>query len=330
MDKKLLKEIHRIHVLTYGEKGLNEQNIVDLFFGGKKTDDPKKADTVSTDVDQLYENIQQAINLGGLTQQKKGNMNYQKSVESMQIGLILLGYELPRFGVDGLFGPETASAVSKFKLDEMNEKNPNSDANPEMLKKLLELLKSKNIKSEDLKKYTDTVVTDDRNLSLGGDFTNLNLLDENDVKKYAQICQSFINTQKYNLLNITGDMLASAAVNAFKVYKTYVPPELALAQLAVEGGFVGYKSARPIKTNNPFNFGNVDSGKNVFYGTVQDGINAYYNLIARSYLGPGRTPNTLLRNFVNRSGNRYATDPSYEYKVKKFVQQANNIAKNIT
>jgi GH24 family phage-related lysozyme (muramidase) len=28
--------------------------------------------------------------------------------------LILLGYDLPRFGVDGLFGPETAAAVKKF------------------------------------------------------------------------------------------------------------------------------------------------------------------------------------------------------------------------
>jgi GH24 family phage-related lysozyme (muramidase) len=170
MDKKLLKEIHRIHVLTYGEKSLNEQNLINSIFGGKKTDDPKKADMVSNDVDQLYKNIEDAINSGGLTQQKKGNMNYQKSVESMQIGLILLGYELPRFGVDGLFGPETASAVLKFKVDNIGEKNPNSDANPEMLKKLLELLKSKNIKPEELKKYTDTTIKSGGNINLTGDW----------------------------------------------------------------------------------------------------------------------------------------------------------------
>jgi peptidoglycan hydrolase-like protein with peptidoglycan-binding domain len=32
----------------------------------------------------------------------------------MQIGLIILGYDLPVHGVDGLFGPETARAVTKF------------------------------------------------------------------------------------------------------------------------------------------------------------------------------------------------------------------------
>jgi hypothetical protein len=278
----------------------------------------------------LYKNIEDVINSGGLTQQKKGNMNYQKSVESMQIGLILLGYELPRFGVDGLFGPETASAVSKFKIDKMGEKNPNSDANPEMLKKLLELLKSKNIKPEELKKYTDTAIVDNNsNTSLSGNFINLDLSNKSDVSKYAEICQNFISSQNNNLLNITGNMLASGAVRAFESYGVYVPPELALAQLAVEGGFIGNKNSRPIRTKNPFNVGNVDSGANVYHNSVQNGINTYYNLIARSYLGLGRTPDTLLRNFVNRSGNRYASDPSYEYKVKKIVQQVNNIAKNI-
>jgi hypothetical protein len=50
-------------------------------------------------------------------------MNFQKNVESMQIGLKLLGYELPRYGVDGLFGPETASAVSKFMNDNPTKVN---------------------------------------------------------------------------------------------------------------------------------------------------------------------------------------------------------------
>jgi hypothetical protein len=41
-------------------------------------------------------------------------MLYEKEVESMQIALVLLGYQLPQHGIDGLFGPETAGAVQKF------------------------------------------------------------------------------------------------------------------------------------------------------------------------------------------------------------------------
>ena len=33
------------------------------------------------------------------------------------MALVTLGYELPRFGVDGLYGPETAESIRKFKID---------------------------------------------------------------------------------------------------------------------------------------------------------------------------------------------------------------------
>lgn len=116
MKKSLIEEIKHIHKLSYG--GVNEgflSSVSNLI--GNKKDDPKKADFVNSDVEDFYKNLEDSINSGGLTQQKKGTMNYQKGVESMQIGLNLLGYELPRFGIDGLFGNETAGAVNKFKSD---------------------------------------------------------------------------------------------------------------------------------------------------------------------------------------------------------------------
>ena len=89
----------------------------------KVTDVPNKADTLTNNVDRFFktlENINEPIK-----QQEFGTMKHQDEVEATQVGLVLLGYELPRFGVDGLFGPETAKAVSKFKTDNQIEDSSN-------------------------------------------------------------------------------------------------------------------------------------------------------------------------------------------------------------
>ena len=129
MKKRTLKEeLERIHSITYGKTFLNENDEENGFLSKvlKKlgldrediiTKDPKKADEVGDNVKEFYQNLNDAIEAGGLTQQQRGSMTYQKQVESMQIGLILLGYELPSHGVDGLFGPETAAAVKKYETE---------------------------------------------------------------------------------------------------------------------------------------------------------------------------------------------------------------------
>lgn len=125
MKKSLQEDLERIHTLTYGPKVIEEGFLDNILkaAGIKKKDDPTKADLVSDDVTDFYSTLEDAANSGGLSQQKKGTMNFQKGVESMQIGLKLLGYDLPRYGVDGLFGPETASAVSKFINDNPTKVN---------------------------------------------------------------------------------------------------------------------------------------------------------------------------------------------------------------
>jgi hypothetical protein len=312
MNKKLINEINRMHVLVYGKEIMNEQ---------------EKADAVSDNTTEFFNTLKSASESGGLSQQKKGSINFQKAVESMQIGLTLLGYELPIYGIDGLFGSETSNAVKNFAKKELNDTKNDGTATPQILNKMIELLKSEQIKPDDLKKYIDNKIEisaeDEEN------FTMLDLSTSSDVQKYSDICDKFINNQKYNLLNITGNMMTQGAVNAYNKYGTYVPPELALAQLKIEGGFVGNQNARPIATKNPFNVGNVDDGSNVYHNSIQSGINVYYDLVARSYLGRGKSTTSLLSNFVNRSGNRYASDPNYEYKVQKFVKTANDLSKDI-
>jgi len=469
MKKTLKEELLRIHEITYGSI-INESFIDGILnkIGNKndeKTiDDPKKADLVSTDVAEFFKTIEDAANSGGLKQQS-GQMSYQKNVESMQIGLMLLGYQLPKFGIDGLFGPETGVVVQKFISDHLNKlnedanllrgtlddlgyvekgseitsggditndissivsnilkdfkqsnpnvkvtitsgndnfhkrlgykskhtegnaiditlnphntessndftsvlnkykskdskfsfideyKNPSSSstgghfhlqyggksvgsvspeisATPEMLNKLIELLKARGVKSEELKAYIDTQIS-------GEGFTDIDLNIPEGYQTYVEICDAFISKNGPNPLSITGEMMAKGAKGAFDKYKKYVAPELALSQLLLEGGIKnGNTNSRPIRTKNPFNVGNVDTGENIFHNDVQIGINAYYDLIAKNYLGKGRSAKDLLNNFVNKSGNRYATAPNYEKILNKLAIDVNKIsapivAKNI-
>ena len=220
---------------------------------------------------------------------------------------------------------KSATGGSSGSSSNSGSQGPMVTASPEMLNKLLEMLKSKGVKSEQLKSFIDSVTT-------GGSasFNDLDLTTEEGVNSYAQICQKFIDSKGANPLGITGKMMATGAKQAFERYKKYVPAELALSQLVLEGG-IGNKNpnSKPIRTKNPFNVGNVDSGAVVQYGQVQTAINTYYNLIARNYLGKGKTAKDLLGNFVNNSGNRYASAVDYESKLNKLASQVNSISKPI-
>jgi peptidoglycan hydrolase-like protein with peptidoglycan-binding domain len=489
MKKRTLKEeLERIHSITYGKKVLLEDDLLTKLVQGGNTnaikpmDDPTKADFVDNDVAKFLtdlKSIKQPV-----SQQKLGSMQHQKEVETVQIGLVLLGYELPRFGIDGLFGPETAEAVRKYKeenkivsestspydgggnvkilkgvdtdldtelqskidaiaseygksftirsgyrdpkhnkdiggasksqhlnhkavditLDdksiestlkfvEISSKNgisgigiysPGSvhidigprrywghdhssatlpswanstiqahmsnkidtsyvsdydpgdntssldkstivSVTPEMAQSMASKLELKGVTKEQLNQLIDKVTTGGSDI-----FTDLDLTTEEGYEMYSKICDTFIKTRKPNFLNITGDMMASSAKRAFEKYNKYVPPELALGQLAAEGG-IGNSNPEvlPIKTKNPFNVGNTDDGGKVDHSSVQSGIDAYYNLIAKDYIGKGRTAQDLVYNFVNHRNARYAGAPNYEKVVGSIARDVNKIAKNL-
>lgn len=462
MKKRTLKEeLERIHIITYGKKVLLEDDVISKLLKGdtlnaiKPIDDPSKADFVDNNVAKFLNDLKSIKE--PISQQKLGSMQHQKEVETVQIALVLLGYELPKHGIDGLFGPETAAAVKEYKkdngiineafipgIDEMvwnkmpwgidaGNKRPgikwsghnthihfgftNADVavkviekakqlglhagenpysskvnpvhvsdshhydtfsqtvngkkvgggldvsgdsskmeelfnwvatelgggesvsmsdidtdestiesvTPEMAQSMASQLELKGVTKEQLNKLIDKVT------SGGGDvFTDLDLTTDEGYKMYSQICDTFIKTRKPNLLNITGDMLASSAKRTFERRNKYVPPELALGQLAAEGG-IGNPDPNvlPIRTKNPFNVGNTDDGKTVNHNSVQSGIDAYYDLIARDYIGKGRTAKDLINNFVNHENSRYAGAPNYEAVVGSIAKQVNKIAKNL-
>lgn len=480
MKRSLKEELDRIFILTYGKKPLSEQqsytdrllNFVGLdgkpSTNGQKYDDPRKANFVSSDVNDLYKTLETTAQSGGLKQESYGSMTYKKEVESLQIGLVLLGYTLPQHGVDGLFGPETAAAVQKFDTDnkvvnesaqdlrmtlsslgdtekgseissggelsdqitkivnsilqdfkksnpnvkvtvtagndvyhqklgypskhktgqavdivlnplngdtknafqnlcnqykqkdpnfmfineydhpsgaataghfhleygtgnvapKVNNKNlqqgqtSNITATPTMITKLIEMLKQRGVKPEDLTNLMDPV-----NSGGGEMFTDLNLNDDQGYQKYMKICQKFINMRNPSAI-VSGEMMASAARNAFQQNHKYVPPELALAQLTAEGGLSSNPHDRPIRTRNPFDVGNTETGSKSF-GSVQDAVNAYYQLITKNYIGNGKTASDLSKNFVDKNNQRYATSTTYELDLNKIAREANQVAKSI-
>ena len=119
MKRILQEDLQRIHRLNYKGEPVNEQfwDKLKQKLGIKKIDDAGKADLVSSDVDEFYKTLEDLSKTDGLTQQEGNQISYQKDVETMQMALVLLGYKLPKFGIDGKFGPETARAVEAFKKD---------------------------------------------------------------------------------------------------------------------------------------------------------------------------------------------------------------------
>jgi len=268
----------------------------------------------SVDNSQVLSSLKKLSLLGKKFEETPGmKIPYSEDVEMIQDGLEFLGFKLPNWGVDGKFGSETKSAVEKFQ--QSVGLNVDGVMKPNDIQHLLAHLL--------IGKFTESKRSPVQGTSgKKGDFTYVDLNTSDGFRLYAEICQNFIEGRNSNA-GVNGQMMAECAKRNFS--KGYVPPELALAQLALEGGLSSDPTVRPRRTKNPFNVGNTDSGKNKFFSTVQEGVCAYYDLMTRKYLTGDKTPEDLLSNFVNDKGYRYASG-NYEPKLRKIVSGASKIS----
>ena len=206
-----------------------------------------------------------------------------------------------------------------IKMKSNDEQKDMATITPDMVDKMIEKLMDKGVTSDDLKDLVDPA-----KISGGGvDFTDLDLNTTEGEQAYTKICDNFINTRNPGG-PVTGMMLTKGAKLALKNYQKYIPPELALAQITLEGGLSkddgekrgnekDNKLNRPNRTKNPFNVGNTKR-KDREFPTYQDGIDAYYTLVARRYMVNKKTAADLIRDFKNVDGNEYSGDYSGDYE----------------
>ena len=274
--------------------------------------DPKEAVSQSKFLTDLMKLVDQNISFESTPGIKpESDENLKKVQTALQFG----GFLLPEYGVDGKFGPETEDAVKKFQ--EKYQLNTTGKLDPIDLKHLIALLI--------VKKFRDSLLSSmkySRNIQ-GDTFTYLDLDNPEEYETYKEICQKYIDHRNPNA-GVTGDMMANCAKRYFS--QGYVPPELALAQLALEGGLSKDPKAKPIRTKNPFNVGNTDSGAVNVRPSIEDGVCVYYDLMTRKYLTSSQRAETLLQNFVNVNGNRYASNQDYEENLVSLV----NTIKKVT
>jgi len=96
----------------------------------------------SSTIQQFYDSLEEFVNSGSeLSQQKSGEYSFNPVIQNIQIGLNFLGIDLPRFGADGLYGPETAESIEQFK-DEFSLSGDGSSFGPDDAIALISSLKN--------------------------------------------------------------------------------------------------------------------------------------------------------------------------------------------
>lgn len=124
---------------------------------------------------------------------------------------------------------------------------------------------------------------------------------------------------KQQLIDELYAFIKKQAPSAHKMIATYMV-EFALkydldiafmaAQTQIETNFGTAGAGRPTSRYSLF-------GVNGRFKDYRDAVEKYVILIVNNYLVKNKTIQDLLKNYVNKDGHRYATNPSYEKKLNK-------------
>lgn len=151
-------------------------------------------------------------------------------------------------------------------------------------------------------------------------FENLiEVIEEESTSEY----DTYINTADSVLdeykTEMSGKMMADAWVKTKEKFGIDVPVTLSLAQAKMESKYCTSSLAK--SKNNPYSLRGSKTYKT--YNSLEEGVTAYYELIAKNYLAC-KTLEQLLKNFVNCNGYRYATSTVYESNLRKEIKIIEN------
>ena len=156
--------------------------------------------------------------------------------------------------------------------------------------------------------------------------------EEFDWDAYRNNADKYLARKEFKGTPITGEMMMNSAKNSYMKHGVIVPLNLALSQGQFETKFGTDSSGRPNYRNNPFNVGEYDKKTVYKPKNTQEGIGRYFDLMASDYLSD-KDSDALLKDFVNKKGNRYASDVEYENKIGtqiKYIDRYLNKKTNVS
>jgi peptidoglycan hydrolase-like protein with peptidoglycan-binding domain len=208
---------------VHGNKSAHEKVFRTVTEYLQKTTQKEKQKDESKNSETLMSRLEDYLDSGlELVARKRGSMVYEKEVEDIQTALQFLGFSLPKWGVDGKFGPETKKATENFQ--EENDLEVTGIFSIKDFEKLIDVLESKGVTDEDFMN-----VQKNKTEELSSDFESTD---------FETIENSGIQVSKYpnDIENRLQDILGKEKFNIFvsKCRGIGLDPLIAIRQLYTE------------------------------------------------------------------------------------------------